>query len=106
MELDIRRTRTCEKCRGVVPLDKVRLFPKSEDKSLLVCMDFLEVLKNVAPPREPIRNTPHNPEFPAEHLSYFCTRCNYSFRVDKAKAGVTHNLLCPFCGKAERLVKR
>ncbi len=107
MDLDIRRTRTCEKCRAVVTLDKVRLFPKSKDKSLLVCDKCVEELKqNRGLEKQPITNTPKNPGMPTpEYASYFCGRCNYSFRVDKVKAGVLHNLLCPYCGKADRLSK-
>ena len=42
---DIRKTRTCEKCKAVVPLDKVKLYPKNHDVNLLVCESCCENLK-------------------------------------------------------------
>ncbi|MBU0456882.1 MAG: hypothetical protein ABH824_04915 [Nanoarchaeota archaeon] len=59
-----RGTRTCEKCSTVVPLEKVKLYPRDNEKNWLVCETCCEKLKSgVREPgkvnllkREPIRN--------------------------------------------------
>lgn len=103
--IDIRRTRTCEKCKAVIPLDKVKLFPKNKEKNInmVVCVACCEQLKkteNQGLPTTPVKNVPQS-----KPKIFRCTRCNYTFRVDMAKIGVLHNLACPYCGKADRLEK-
>ncbi|HLD72007.1 MAG TPA: hypothetical protein VJA23_00325 [Candidatus Nanoarchaeia archaeon] len=190
METDMRKTRTCEKCKAAVPLNQVRLFPKSADQNLMVCgrccqelMNRTSSLDNSGPVRntprykskpEPkieikpapvinrpvmavvaasekanvprwaakkvelkqpehtpavskvidvkerpypvIKSTPYQPN-PARNVSrhtinplpdpeyakYKCMRCNYNFKADIAKAGLTYNLVCPNCGRAEKI---
>ena len=136
MGTDIRKTRTCEKCKTVVPLDKVRLYPKSQDKNILLCENCCQSMKEVKSnllegKSKAVVNTPRaspltdlsqksvpkmkfDPKknvsqrtigsLPApEYLRYRCTRCNYLFKVDNSKIGVTTNLHCPYCGKADRI---
>ena len=103
--MDIRKTRTCERCRTVTPLDKVRLFPKDKDINLLVCDKCCEELKEAAKPKTSIINSRIAPLPHPEYASYRCMRCDYAFRVDRAKAGITHNLHCPYCGHSDRLKK-
>jgi len=55
--MDIRKTRTCERCRTVVLLDKVRLFPKEKDMNILVCENCCEELKEAAKPKTMITNS-------------------------------------------------
>lgn len=102
--MDIRRVKTCEKCKTVVPLDKVRLFPKDANTSLLVCDACCETLKKQRegsiPPAASVRNMPN------EFTLKYCTRCKYSFRVDLSKVGLRQNLFCPYCGKDDRLTKK
>lgn len=102
--MDIRKTRTCERCKSVVPLDQVRLYPKDETKNLLVCGNCcLELKKATAGEIGTSKLTmPNSPSY----LGYFCTRCNYNFRADRSKAGLTYNLHCPYCGKTDRLEKK
>ncbi|MBI4983486.1 hypothetical protein HZC32_02480 [Candidatus Woesearchaeota archaeon] len=130
VEMDIRRTRTCERCKNVVPLDKVRLVPKNNEVNLLVCDTCMEELKKVPltsritnaqsrlygePPRVRITNVAANPPkytwtsqrvapLPTpEYAQYICTHCDYVFRVDRAKAGITYGVKCPYCGRPDKL---
>ncbi len=134
--VDIRKTRTCEKCTMQVPLDKVKLYPRG-DKTMIVCEACLDRLKNAAKTtlsnvpkhlQEPLRNTPkalmgNNPtpavmKAPIKNVlqpkpagkalaeSYRavkCIRCNYSFKVDKDRVNVYFKLVCPYCGKDDKL---
>lgn len=99
--MDIRKTRTCERCKAVVPLDQVRLYPKDQNKNLLVCEPCCGELKK-ATAGEIVTSKTKNLSAPS-FLGYFCNRCNYNFRADKNKAGVTCNLSCPYCGKNDSL---
>ncbi len=101
--MDIRKTRTCERCKNVVPLDQVRLYPKDENKNLLLCDPCCTEVKlkssgNLATSVKGLA--------PSEFINYLCTRCNYRFKADKSRAGVTYNLNCPYCGKNDKLEKR
>ncbi len=189
METDMRKTRTCEKCKAAVPLNQVRLYPKSADQNLMVCGKCCEELINRSSSLDnsgPVRNTPRykskpepkieikpapiinrpvvaaaasadaprwaakkvelkrpvpvatvskvidvkerpypliksapykpnparnvsthtiNPLPEPEYAKYKCMRCNYNFKADLAKVGVTYNLVCPSCGRAEKVQK-
>ncbi len=102
--MDIRKTRTCERCKGVVPLDQVRLYPKDQTKNLLLCPNCCEELKKAS--LGEIAGSKTKTLSPPNFRGYFCTRCNYNFRADRSKAGVTYNLHCPYCGKTDRLEKK
>ncbi len=65
--MDIRRTRTCERCKTQVPLQLVKLFPRNNDQSWIVCEPCCDELKhrsNPGPtlsielPKQPMRNIP------------------------------------------------
>ena len=43
--MDIRKTRTCEKCKASVPLDKVKLYPRTKDQNWLLCEACCEQTK-------------------------------------------------------------
>ncbi len=47
------KTRTCEKCKAQVPLNKVKLYPKDKDRNLLLCEACVEALKNAAQSKIP-----------------------------------------------------
>ncbi|HLD00393.1 MAG TPA: hypothetical protein VJC39_01480 [Candidatus Nanoarchaeia archaeon] len=32
-----------------------------------------------------------------------CIRCNYDFKVNRDKAGRLHKVVCPYCGKADKI---
>src|SRR3989338_9599428 len=100
--VDIRKTRTCEKCDSVVVLDKVRLVPKNKETNLLVCDKCCDELKKMAA-RETKFDSKVEPLLPPQLSKYLCRRCDYSFKVDINKAGLTYNLHCPYCGKADQL---
>ncbi|MBI2125687.1 hypothetical protein HYV87_02265 [Candidatus Woesearchaeota archaeon] len=101
--MDIRKTRTCERCKNVVLLDQVRLYPKSDNKNFLVCVGCCEELKKASAGLIP---SDLKAKGPAPILmKYNCTRCNYNFKADNSRAGLTYNLHCPYCGKMDRLQK-
>ena len=106
MDLDIQRGRTCQRCRAVVLLEKIRLFPKPDSTNMLVCNQCCDELKSALKDQTPSLRSNIKPLPPADYCSYFCDRCNYLFRVDRAKAGLTHRLHCPYCGKEDRIQKR
>ena len=101
--MDIRKTRTCEKCNAVVLLEKIRLFPKIDGTNQVVCDNCCEELKlkNKEVDKSLSSKTETLPT--PEYGTFFCTRCNYTFRLDKTKVGLTHNIQCPYCGKTDRL---
>ena len=125
--MDIRRTRTCERCKSVVTLDKVRLVPKGNDQNILVCDICMDEMKRspdsritnsqsrvyMDQPRSKISNTGQSrfssssqrivPLPAPEYSKYVCTKCNYVFRVDRVKAGITYGVKCPYCGRNDKL---
>ena len=102
MDLDIRKTRTCERCKTVVLLEKVRLMPKSNEQNMLLCDICCEDVKNKAAKLKSSAK-----KLPKEnYVNYFCNRCRYNFKADDARVGVTHNLSCPYCGKIDQLEQR
>lgn len=102
MDLDIRKTRTCERCKTVVLLEKVRLLPKNNEQNMLLCEPCCnEVKKNKAAP-----GTTKAKEVKPSYASYFCNRCRYNFKADQSTIGLTHNLSCPYCGKIDQLEQR
>jgi len=130
-ETDIRRTRTCEKCKAIIPFDRVRLFPKSPDKpgvNMVVCDVCCEQLKKgitgrlstvsvskdgtISVKKPSIGAAPEPPKPVAKQRvvsdkpgadHYLCSRCNYKFKFDDD--GIT-SLRCPYCGKADKLNKQ
>ena len=104
--MDIRRTRTCQKCKAVIPLDRVRLMPKDKDNNLLLCDKCAEEFKKSSLEKVKSIPTKTKPLPRANYKGYFCDRCKYNFKVDDSKVGVTTRLFCPFCGKADRLVEK
>lgn len=99
--MDIRRMQTCEKCRTSVPLEKIRLFPGANNKTMAVCVSCSTKIQ------KPPEKTKSAPTLPApEFVTLVCKRCNYAFRADQSKAGVTHRLHCPYCGKQDQLKRQ
>ncbi len=130
--MEIRNSRTCEKCGVSSPLDKVKLFPKNKESNWLVCEECCEKLRIAAEKlktgieghrnipvfkREPIRNVVKvNEETPKakpkeekkselDCQTVFCSRCKYKFKIDVRRADVCYRVFCPFCGKDDRLIK-
>lgn len=102
--MDIRKTRTCERCKNVVPLDQVRLYPKDEMRNLLLCTTCCTEVKEQTSGN--LTTSKVKELAPSEYINYLCTRCNYRFKADRSKAGVTYNLHCPYCGKNDKLEKK
>ena len=103
---NLRATRICEKCKAVVPSQNIKLYPKPDNTNLLLCEACLNQIKAVNKSiqegkSEKITNLP-----PADFANLFCTRCNYAFRVNRSKIGVTLHLSCPYCSKNDKLVRR
>ncbi len=121
--METKRTRTCEKCSVQVPLEKVRLFPRDKERNWLVCEDCCGKLKDTTPSR--ITNVPKigavkniarptsfvspkakaktEPTSNKSYRTHFCSRCKYYFKVDENRAGTFFRIVCPYCGKDDRL---
>ena len=99
--MDIRKTKTCEKCKSVITLDKVRLMPKDKENNWLVCDNCCKTLKENIVKAQPQRHVITNQFQERKMLS--CARCNYSFKIDAFKAGTTHRVFCPYCGRADKI---
>ncbi|MBU1112223.1 MAG: hypothetical protein ABIG93_02155 [archaeon] len=102
--MEIHRARTCERCKQVIPLNKVRLYPKDKEGNLLVCESCCDELKKAG--KGTLVSSKIKPLPPPDYVSYFCSRCNYNFKIDLSKTGITTNLNCPYCGRLDRLEKR
>ncbi len=102
--MDIRKTRTCERCKNVVPLDQVRLYPKDENTNLLLCESCCNEVKLKASGN--LATSKMRSLAPSEYVNFLCTRCNYRFKADRSRADVTYNLHCPYCGKNDKLEKK
>jgi DNA-directed RNA polymerase subunit RPC12/RpoP len=112
MEQDIRRTKTCERCKANVSFEEVKYLPSkgSPNGMMLVCAKCVDEIKNSnagKPPKDikpsASKNEPKKSEGKTE---FFCARCNYKFKVDESRLGYTLNLNCPYCGKPDRISKR
>lgn len=103
-KMDVRNSRTCERCKTVVPLDQVRLYPKNSEENLLLCGNCTKELEDMARAKKLKSTTKPLPQ--ADFAKYYCTRCSYAFRVDESLVGLTVQLKCPYCGKGERLERR
>lgn len=104
---NLRGTRICQKCKAVVLLDNIRLYPKDKDTNILVCEKCCEELKKATDPKTYEAKKSNISNLPtAEYKRYRCSRCGYPFRVDISKAGITHNLHCPYCGETSRLSRK
>jgi len=121
--MEVRRSRTCEKCKNTVPLDRVRLYPRDNERNWLLCDNCCEALRSkgdekVSNKVKPITNelTAKNLKAAKEPLSskgapegkeqMFCARCKYSFYIDPAKAMVARIYNCPYCGKSDKIYDR
>jgi len=128
--MDIRRTRTCERCRNVVPLEKVRLVPKNNELNMLVCDACVEEMRTsplskitnsqsryvAEQPKVKVANSssPTQAKYSwssqkiaplptPDYGRYVCTHCNYVFRLDRVKAGLTYGAKCPYCGRSDKI---
>ena len=124
---DIRKTRTCERCKVQVPLANVRLFAQNEQRNLILCEACCDILKkkdgnftlpgerkivrNVYQPRgilsqnqPPVSNAgkEENPKI-LNRPQMSCNRCDYKFTLSESRPGVVPGLACPYCGKSDRL---
>jgi DNA-directed RNA polymerase subunit RPC12/RpoP len=132
-EQDIRRTRTCEKCKKTISLDDVRYYPKGHDVYMLVCEKCKEDLKNIS--KGDINKLKANPEYafgkpkipkilasvprPEQQkaetttkvsgdpskVMYNCSRCKYDFKVDEYGLR-SPKVQCPYCGKSDKTKKK
>ena len=130
INIDIRKTRTCEKCKTVVPLEKVRLYPRDAERNWLICDNCCVEMKTAAHSKlsnmpkkivkDPIKNIakpvgtmPLNKKVEVKVKAaaaademvegMFCKRCRYSFKINTDRVGVFSNLCCPYCGKDDQL---
>ncbi len=101
--MDIRKTKTCDKCKANVPLEMVRLYPKPMGGNLVLCEACLEKTKRTKTHPDIPSRAPRLPS--SDYFKYDCRRCKYEFKVDENKANITYNLVCPYCGKSDKIAR-
>ncbi|QQG38573.1 MAG: hypothetical protein HYS32_03125 [Candidatus Woesearchaeota archaeon] len=103
--LSVQKSRVCERCKALVPLEGVKLFAETSDRSVVVCENCSVELENAKKGKLERTGTTKRFNAPAKNASYTCERCTYKFRVDEARAGIVHRVFCPYCGKDDKLIK-
>jgi DNA-directed RNA polymerase subunit RPC12/RpoP len=99
-------TKTCERCKNIVPLSKIKLRAKGTDSAWLICDECaLELKHNSKANIESKFPKSQKKKADDEKEDYLCTRCRYHFRIDPYKVGNYVNLKCPYCGRSDRLEK-
>ncbi len=110
------KTRKCEQCTIVTPLENLKLFPTKDGKGYrFLCRECgaqfkkraslnagSTSAKEASPTATKTRPAKEQQkDLPKEQL--VCIRCNYKFKADLDKAGVSYNLVCPYCGRKDQL---
>lgn len=117
--MQLSKTRKCEQCKIDTPLDNLKLFPSDDGKGyVFLCTECGELFKKRGKPKEeaaarsstakgaPKATAPKNatePQKSASKEALVCLRCNYKFKADLDKAGVSYNLVCPYCGRKDQI---
>jgi len=122
--MEIRKTRTCEKCNVQVPLGKVRFYPRDETRNWLLCEacaekmkvskikqttafaapaipQKIEIVRNIVQPKAQNKNIIASTD-PSYDTKY-CNRCHYQFQIDLDSKNRVKKMVCPYCGKDDRL---
>src|SRR3989338_6206056 len=122
--MEIRKTRTCEKCNTQVPLGKVKFYPRDETRNLLLCETCAEkmkvskskqitalaapaitqtkkIVRNIVQPKAQSKNimASAGPSYDTK----YCNRCHYQFQIDLDSKNRVKKMVCPYCGKDDRL---
>jgi len=112
---DIRRTKTCERCKASVGFDQVKYMPTKGGPNgmMLVCAKCADEIKSGVQSKVPseakkldIQRQEKAAAPSDKKSSFFCGRCNYNFKIDESRIGISFNLKCPYCGKPDRVSKR
>ncbi len=107
------KTRRCEQCTSVTPLETLKLFPTKDGKGYrFLCSECGEQFKTRASPNTGAKSVtsapkPSQAKEPQQKAQLkevlVCLRCNYKFKADLDKAGVSYNLVCPYCGRKDQI---
>ena len=81
----------CDRCRKFVPVKDIRYTSYENNKKIALCTECRA--RNIVPKKIST--------IKPEKEEYLCTRCKYKFKHNKNSLT---NLLCPFCGKADRII--
>ena len=85
----------CERCRKFVQIADIKYLPKGNETKMALCRSCLKSFNIPASQvKKPVVQTGPAME------SFLCTRCNYKFKVSKARDA---SLRCPYCGKSDRI---
>lgn len=112
--MPLSKTRKCEQCTIVTPLENLKLFPTKDGKGYrFLCSECGEQFKKRASPNlgassaktAATKASPAKEQQQKDQLKepLVCLRCNYKFKADLDKAGVSYNLVCPYCGRKDQL---
>ncbi len=119
--MPLSKTRKCEQCTIVTPLENLKLFPTKDGKGYrFLCLECGEQFKKRASPNlgaSSAKSAPSAAKTAAPKTALakeqqqkdqlkeplICIRCNYKFKADLDKAGVSYNLVCPYCGRKDQI---
>ena len=102
--MDIRRSKTCEKCKTTISLERVRLIPSGKDTSIVVCDTCLrksQITAGITPRQQPSQSKPIK-NIPKTYSLKRCRRCKYDFRIDVNNVNIS-KIMCPYCGRSDSL---
>jgi uncharacterized CHY-type Zn-finger protein len=83
----------CERCRKFFTFKEIKYIVKGTDSKVALC-DKCRQQANVE--KTNIQEKAKDSKEP-----YFCGRCKYKFKFDRALGG---KLTCPYCGKNDKIV--
>ena len=84
----------CDRCRQFFPMSEIKYYPKGNSR-VAMCTKCKSVF-DVDSAKEAAHKAAMNQDMP-----YSCARCNYKFKLRTDQAT---RLMCPYCGKADKLV--
>ena len=92
----------CDTCRKSVPANTVRYVPKGKDYLMIVCASCRGQSSGEEKNNKKQGDSQKTVKNMTERLSYVCERCKFPFKHNPKGSS---NLLCPYCGKADKLRK-
>lgn len=121
--MQLSKTRKCDQCTIATPFENIKLYPSKDAKSYIsLCKECGEQFKKRASPRTGASSVKSVPAVKAaeskasqakeqqqkamQKEALVCLHCNYKFKADMDKAGVSYNLRCPYCGRKDELRMR
>lgn len=114
--VNITKTRSCERCKGIIPLQKVKLYLRDKDRYWILCDTCRDFLKGDTNQNK--KTSVYSKSFDAETVvtkkpsskmietsSAKTYRCRLNINTDSGDAKSSYYFRCPTCGKRDRVVE-